>query len=237
MEAGAGTRCTWTWGEVSGLAADTPNRIIVAIWGDRDRQGRERPSTAPTTSLSSMATANIIERWTQWVPFLNKPHQVYISPYDPARHVWIVERGGGRSAHMEILKFTNDGKTLVMRLRRPEGSQIAMKLAPTRNRARIISAIPPASLFFRTAVSCLPDGYWNSRIVKYDASGRLPDGMGHTRNRARRVRSCPRRGDRPRTVACTSRIACNNRIQVFTENGHVHRAVATCYRSCWRLCR
>src|ERR671925_518979 len=35
---------TWTWGEVSGLAADTPDRIIVAIWGDRNRQGDERPS-------------------------------------------------------------------------------------------------------------------------------------------------------------------------------------------------
>ena len=30
---------TWTWGEVSGLAADTPDRIIVAVWGDRNRQG------------------------------------------------------------------------------------------------------------------------------------------------------------------------------------------------------
>ena len=26
----------WTWGEVSGVAADTPDRIIVAIWGDRE---------------------------------------------------------------------------------------------------------------------------------------------------------------------------------------------------------
>ena len=30
----------WTWGQVSGVAVDTPDRILVAIWGDRDRQGR-----------------------------------------------------------------------------------------------------------------------------------------------------------------------------------------------------
>src|SRR5688500_19523619 len=34
----------WTWGEVSGLAADTPDRIIVAIWGDRNRQNQPVPT-------------------------------------------------------------------------------------------------------------------------------------------------------------------------------------------------
>ena len=33
----------WTWGQVSGVAADNPDRIIVVIWGDRDAEGRERP--------------------------------------------------------------------------------------------------------------------------------------------------------------------------------------------------
>ncbi|HIF05407.1 MAG TPA: hypothetical protein EYQ64_00185, partial [Gemmatimonadetes bacterium] len=32
----------WGWGEVSGVAVDTPDRILVGIWGDRDGQGRER---------------------------------------------------------------------------------------------------------------------------------------------------------------------------------------------------
>ena len=100
---------TWTWGEVSGLAADNPNRIIVAIWGDRDRQGRERPDSTNYLVVVDR-NGNIIEKWTQWDSILNKPHQVYISPYDPERHVWVVERGGGRGAHMEILKFTNDGR-------------------------------------------------------------------------------------------------------------------------------
>ena len=30
----------WTWGQVSGVAVDTPDRIIVAVWGDRNRKGQ-----------------------------------------------------------------------------------------------------------------------------------------------------------------------------------------------------
>ena len=37
---------TWTWGEVSGVAVDTPDRIIVAVWGDRSVDGEERPDGA-----------------------------------------------------------------------------------------------------------------------------------------------------------------------------------------------
>ena len=29
---------TWGWGEVSGVAVDTPDRILVGIWGDRDAE-------------------------------------------------------------------------------------------------------------------------------------------------------------------------------------------------------
>ncbi len=40
----ANTGPCWVWGEVSGAAADTPNRIIVAVWGDRDQvSGQGRP--------------------------------------------------------------------------------------------------------------------------------------------------------------------------------------------------
>ena len=36
----------WTWGSVSGVAVDNPNRIIVAVWGDQERNGtRERPGS------------------------------------------------------------------------------------------------------------------------------------------------------------------------------------------------
>ena len=111
----------WTWGQVSGVAVDNPNRIVVAIWGDRDREGREREGGSNYLVVVGR-DGNILENWSQWDSIFNKPHQVYISPYDPERHVWVVERGGGRDVNMQILKFTNDGSELVMRLVDPRPS-------------------------------------------------------------------------------------------------------------------
>lgn len=53
----------------------------------------------------------VIERWSQWYDQLRSPHAVKISPYDPQKHVWIADRGS-----KQVLKFTNDGKRLVMAL-------------------------------------------------------------------------------------------------------------------------
>ena len=105
----------WTWGEVSGVAVDSPDRIIVAVWGDRDADGEEREGGSNYLVVVDRE-GNVVENWSQWDDTLHRPHQVYISPYDPARHVWVVERGRGRGVHMQVLKFTNDGSELVMRL-------------------------------------------------------------------------------------------------------------------------
>jgi hypothetical protein len=104
----------WTWGEVSGVAVDDPDRVIVAVWGDRDAERREREGSTNYLVVVDR-NGNIIENWSQWDSIFNRPHQVYISPYDPERHVWIVERGG-RGVNMQVFKFTNDGSRLAMRL-------------------------------------------------------------------------------------------------------------------------
>ena len=31
----------WTWGQVSGVAVDNPDRIIVGVWGDRNAEGQQ----------------------------------------------------------------------------------------------------------------------------------------------------------------------------------------------------
>ncbi len=51
---------------------------------------------------------NLIEEWTQWDSILLRPHSIYISPYDPDKHVWVIDDG----QHV-IYKFTNDGKELM----------------------------------------------------------------------------------------------------------------------------
>src|SRR5262245_29906284 len=60
------------------------------------------------------ANGNIIERWTQWDKILQRPHFVAINPYDPEKHVWILDD------HMHaIYKFTHDGEKLVQTIGTP----------------------------------------------------------------------------------------------------------------------
>ncbi len=142
----------WTWGQVSGVAVDTPDRIIVAVWGDRNAEGQEREGG---TNYLVVVDRNgkIVENWTQWDSILNKPHQVYISPYDPERHVWVVERGGGRGVNMQILKFTNDGSELVMRLVDPITPRPVQRHGRIRTRVPSPTAIRRCWPFSRTAAS------------------------------------------------------------------------------------
>ena len=207
----------WTWGEVSGLAADSPDRIIVAVWGDRNRQGDERPNGSNYLVVVNR-NGDIIERWQQWDSILNKPHQVYISPYDPERHVWVVERGGGRNVPMSVLKFTNDGKQLVMRL--GDGNDPRNRAEARANpRPGPFDYGDPACLAFLPDGSfLLADGYWNSRIVKYNAKGEFVmewGSLGSGPGQFDLVHGVA--VDRERRVYVADRT--NNRVQVFTEQG------------------
>ncbi len=208
----------WTWGQVSGVAVDNPDRIIVGIWGDRDAQNRERPDSSNYLVVVDR-DGNITENWSQWDSLFNKPHQIYISPYDPDRHVWVVERGlGARDVNMQILKFTNDGSELVMQLVDPDHPRTRADARANPNPGPYTYGDPAVLAFFPDGTFLLGDGYWNARIVKYDAEGNflmewgeLGDGPGQfdlvhglAIDRDRRVYV----GDRT-----------NNRIQLFTEDG------------------
>jgi hypothetical protein len=37
------------------------------------------------------AEGNIIEDWAQWNTLFRRPHYIPINPYDPEKHVWVVE--------------------------------------------------------------------------------------------------------------------------------------------------
>jgi DNA-binding beta-propeller fold protein YncE len=206
----------WTWGEVSGLAADTPGRIIVAIWGDRDAEGSERPGS---TNYLVVVDGNgeIIERWTQWDSVLNRPHQVYISPYDPDRHVWVVERGG-RGVNMQILKFTNDGGELVMRLVDPNHPTTRDAARANPRPGPYTYGDPAVMAFFPNGDFLVGDGYWNTRVIRYDAEGNYLMEWGE-------LGSGPGQFDLVHGVAVDleHRVyvadRTNNRIQVFTEDG------------------
>ncbi len=101
----------WSWGQVAGVAVDTSDRILAVTRGDWPANRREpRNGRLRRTNFIVVADGdgNIVEQWSQWDSILTLPHQIYISPYDPERHVWVIDSGGGEGHH-QVLKFTNDG--------------------------------------------------------------------------------------------------------------------------------
>ena len=207
----------WGWGQVSGMAVDSPDRIIVGIWGDRDAQGNEREGSTNYV-VAVDRDGNITENWSRWDSIFNKPHQLYISPYDPERHVWVVERGGGRDVNMQVLKFSNDGSELVMRLVDRDHPRTREEARANPHPDPYEYGDPAVMAFLPNGDFLLGDGYWHSRIIRYNAEGEylmewgelgsgpgqfdLIHGLAVDRNRRVYV------GDRT-----------NNRIQIFSEDG------------------
>ena len=60
------------------------------------------------------ANGNMVEDWTKWDSMLRRPHYITENPYDPEKHVWIVDDQGHA-----IYEFTHDGKQLVKTLGTP----------------------------------------------------------------------------------------------------------------------
>ncbi len=152
---------------------------------------------------------NIVEQWTQWDKIMKRPHYVTINPYDPEKHVWVVDD------HMHaIYKFSHDGKTLVQTIGTPtvkgaDGTHF--------NRPTFIAWLPDSTMF-------VADGYNGTRVAKFDKEGKFLLDWGQ--------RGTPPNDKRPgymnnvhglavdpqtRRVFVNDR--ANHRIQVFNENG------------------
>ena len=111
---------------------------------------------------------NMIESWTQWdelfaetpagdPPFGGGPHKIRISPYDPARRVWVVNS----NKHV-IYAFSNDGSELLMTL----GEEGVSGEDETHFR------LPQDIAFMEDGTMFVVDGWGgNDRIVKFDAEG------------------------------------------------------------------
>jgi DNA-binding beta-propeller fold protein YncE len=155
------------------------------------------------------AAGTIVESWTQWDSIFRRPHSVAINPYDPQKHVWVVD-----DRQHAVYKFTNDGKTLVQTLgvRGVPGED-----ATHFNRPTFLAWLPDSTLF-------VSDGYANTRVVKFDKDGKFLMTWGQ--------KGTPPNDTRPgtfdavhgvqvdpqsRRVYVTDRSSA--RIQVFDENG------------------
>lgn len=104
------------------------------------------------------SNGKVVEEWKQWENLIKIPHSIKISPYDPERNVWVVDRIG-----QQIFKFTHDGKKLLMTL--GEAGVMGTDQKHFGQPANI-SFAPDGSFY-------IADGYVNTRIMKFDKNGKF----------------------------------------------------------------
>ena len=103
------------------------------------------------------ANGNMIDDWTMWGKMLRRPHSITMNPYDPEKHIWVVDDQGHA-----VYEFTHDGKELVKTLGTPYESGEDEKHF---NRPTFINWLPDGTMF-------VTDGYGNTRVVKFDKDGK-----------------------------------------------------------------
>jgi hypothetical protein len=104
----------------------------------------------------------VVQEWSQHDALFDKsggrgPHRIRMSPYDPDKHVWVVDD----DAHA-MFKFTYDGK-LVMTL-----GEVGKPGRGPNNFARPtdIAWLPDGTFF-------MSDGYEGTRVAKFDKDGKF----------------------------------------------------------------
>ncbi len=209
---------------VTGVAIDNPNRIFVVSSGEQITEpgslilGPDGTTLNPVRDWSATklqspthehlilvlnADGKVIEDWSQWNDRLVLPHSVEFSPYDPEKHVWVVDREGD-----QILKFTNDGKQLVL--------HIGEKGVPGTDHNHF--GRPASLLFMPDGSFYVADGYDNARIVKFDKDGKYLmewGSKGTAHGEFNVVHDVAIDANHRIYVADRS----NNRIQIFDETG------------------
>jgi sugar lactone lactonase YvrE len=151
----------------------------------------------------------IVETWKQWDRMLRRPHSVYISPYDPQKHVWVVD-----DYRHALFKFSNDGRTLVQTIGEPNvhASDDRHFYRPT-----FMAFQPDGSMY-------VADGYANTRVVKLDRNGKFLTAWGERGEQGKETRPGHFNNVHGVTVDPGTRQVyvndrANDRIQVFDEHG------------------
>ena len=155
------------------------------------------------------ANGNMIEDWTKWDSMLKRPHYVTINPYDPDKHVWVVDDQGHA-----IYEFTHDGKQLVKTLGTPNQSGNDEKHF---NRPTFINWLPDGTMF-------VTDGYGNTRVVKFDKDGKFMMTFGQPSNPPDDMRPSVFKDVHgvvfdPSTHRVFVTDRADHRIEIFDENG------------------
>jgi NHL repeat len=155
------------------------------------------------------SNGNITESWTKWDNFFERPHAVYINPYDATKSVWVVDDYKGA-----LFRFSNDGSKLLQTIGTPDHTGAD---ATHFDRPTFITWLPDGTMF-------VADGYNGTRVVKFDKNGKFLLAWGQKGN--------PPTETRPGYFNVVHGIAAdpvthhvyvcdrgNRRVQVFDENG------------------
>jgi DNA-binding beta-propeller fold protein YncE len=220
----------YTWGSVGGVFAESADRIYVLMRGQlrlpskapADYTGAygafDVPAGAfgiPATNVTPRLTkclfvvdgqGKIIETWTQLDHYFKGgrgPHKIKINPYDPERHIWVVD-----DQRQQIFKFTHDGRRLVMSLGEAgvPGTDNAHFNGPTE-----LAWLPDGTFF-------VTDGYVNSRVVKFDPAGKFIKTWG-TKGTGPGQFNLPHSIDIDRQRRLYVADRDNSRVQIFDEEG------------------
>ena len=221
-------------GSTAGIWAESPDRVVIFNRGclpvlkekgggggggefipTRNASGFDMSQKDPSRHPRWDHIVNVVDRegkliesWEQHNKLFVRPHRVLVNPYDPQRHIWLVDDG----AHA-IYKFTRDGKTLVQTIGTPmqPGDDQTHFARPTD-----VAWLPDGTFF-------VSDGYVNTRVVKFDKDGKFLLTFGQ--------RGTPPNETRPGYMNTVHAISidknrriyvsdrANSRVQVFDENG------------------
>jgi hypothetical protein len=149
-----------------------------------------------------------LDKMSSQVPCGRGPHKIKISPYDPDKHVWIIDD----QQHV-IWKFTSGGK-LVMTL--GTVGQRGREAGKLFDRPTDIAWLPDGTFF-------ISDGYGGTRVAKFDKDGKFildwggppKDPKNPGPNEFNTVHSIQITNDRRLFVVDRG----HRRMQIFDENG------------------
>jgi hypothetical protein len=160
--------------------AQSPDRIYVAVAGVTPHASApdglgafsfKVPGAKIAHQISVLnRNGDVIERWTQWDKRVGSIHELTMNPYDPEKHLWVADRGS-----QQVLKFTNDGKRLVMAIG-TEG--VVGKDANHFAQPTDIAFLPDGTFFVSDGDTMLTSMQGNAvkmvntRVVKFDKDGK-----------------------------------------------------------------
>jgi hypothetical protein len=237
------THSGWTWGSQAAVYAETPDRIWVAQRPELPIPAEAKPWTPYGMLNPSLGNAtggkggryhhvifvlNRDGKMTQWwqqhdklfdSPTARGPHKIKISPYDPEKHVWVVDDN-----QHQIFKFTYDGKLV-----HTHGVKGEAGRGPNNfSRPTDIAWLPDGTYY-------ISDGYVGVRVAKFDRNGKFlmdwgtkpADPAKPGPNEFNTVHSIAISADRRIFVADRG----HRRFQIFDENGKFLDQFSTGIRS------